>query len=607
MNILSIAPAIMAGVAILVGVYHGLIYSRIKSQRYNLTFTLMCLLVGAYDFFCAGLYLSNSIAEGIWWSRAQIVSLLCFAITFLWFLIDYTHAKGRKIPYLFTAYFIVQIILSILNPDNILQNPEIPNIKHFEFEFGLGITYYEAAAGILSTIHTIHTFFGFLYAIYLIMRFSHSGHRAEARPLFGVMVIYFIGAINDSLIVIDVYQFIYLIEYSYIAIVVYMTYTISKTVVDAAVLEQALRESEARYRHIVEGMSDGLLVVDENGKITYVNDPLCKMLDYKREEILGHPIKDYLHEEEMNSLYNQQIQLGKGNQGLFEIDWNGFGGRIIHTLSAGAFFYDNNQKFTGGIVVITDITERKRAEETLKKLYEETLKISEMKSNLITFVSHELKTPLVPIMGWSQFMQKVIDEGLDLNKIVEKEGLEGIVRSSTRLSNIINNFLDLDRLERGRLELKREPWPVTTLLENSLKELRELKQSKRITIKNNCANINLNVDGFRIEQALINILNNALKYSPPGGLIEITSERSDTQFIIYFKDNGYGFTPEELQDIWQPFTTAYLRKKDQSSSGTGIGLHLTKGIIEQHGGQIEISSQGINQGTIVKITIPLDK
>ncbi len=605
MNLLTIAPAIMAGVGFFVGFYHLLIYSRLKQRRFNLTFALTCFFVGIYDFFTAGLYLSTTVAEGMWWGRAQIVTIQIFAIAFLQFTHDYTQVKPGKVTYGFYAFYGISTILSILNPWNMLQDPSIPRIRALKFEYGFEITYNEVGSGPLSTIQGLVLIAGFCYITWIIFKYTRGGHPKEARPLFVVIALFFVGAFNDSAIIVGLYPGIYLLEYSYIFMVIFMTYTISKTVVDAAGLEQALRESEARYRHIVEGMSDGLGVIDKDGKITFANDPLCKILGYKRDSLLGYKLYELLDVGNQQILENERRQRKKGKVGPFELEWTGADGHKIPTLISAAFLFDNEQHFAGSIAVITDITERKRAEETLKKLYEETLKISEMKSNLITFVSHELKTPLVPIIGWSDLLKKGVNEGLDLNKLIDKEGVEGIVRSSYRLSAIINNFLDLDRLERDSIRLEKDDFPLLTLLDNALKEIKDFAQIKRITIKNTCENVILHVDGFRIEQVFINILSNAVKYSPPNTTVEISSQTENMLFHVYFQDEGYGFTTEDLHDIWQPFTTVYLRKKDTLSTGTGIGLRLSKGIIEQHKGSIEISSPGPNQGSLVKITFPL--
>ncbi len=606
MNLLTIAPALMAGVAFLVGFYHLLIYSRIKQRRFNLTFAFTCFLVGVYDFFTTGLYLSTSSAEGWWWGRAQITTIQGFAIAFLWFILDYTGHKSRKIPYIFSVYYISQVILSILNPYNILQDPSIPNIKHFDLAFGLEITYYEVKGGILNTLQGLVLIVGFGYITAIIIEYFRGGHPKEARPLFAVIALFFIGAFNDAAIIVDLYQNIYLMEYSYIFMVIFMTYTISKTVVDAAVLEQAVRDSETRYRRIVEGVNDGLGVVDRRGIITYANNPLCKILGYEANDFLGHYLREFLDAENLKILDNERIRgRKKQREGTFELEWKGSGGRKIPTLISSALSFDKDGHFMGSIAVITDITERKRSEETLKKLYDETRKISDMKSNLITFVSHELKTPIVPILGWAQLMERALNEGLDLNKIVEKEGVEGIIRSADRLSKIISSFLDIDQLERGTLDLEKEESITTVLLDNAIKELLELARRKNITIKNVCEKVALRVDGFRIEQVFINILSNAIKYSPPDTTVEISSERNETEYILYFRDQGFGFSAEELRDVWDPFSTVYLRKKDTAASGTGIGLRLAKGIIEQHGGHIEISSPGLNQGSTVKIVLPL--
>ncbi|OLS11967.1 MAG: sensor histidine kinase protein [Promethearchaeota archaeon CR_4] len=607
MNILTLAPAFMSGTAFLAIVYHLMIYSRLKQLRFNLTFAILSYTVVVYDFFTAGAYFSSSIVEGMWWSRAQTMVIHFCGIALLWFITDYIHHRPRKLLYGFSVTLLVSGVLSAINPFNILQNPSVPNIKHFDFGNGLYITYYEVESGVLASIQGLLIILVFSYIMVIIYQYYQKGYNKQAKPLFVVMIFLFIGIFNDAAVVIGLIQNIYLIEYVYTSVILYSTYVISKKVVDSVVLEQALRESDARYRHIVEGMSDGLALLDNTGKISYVNESLCKMTEYQSQELLGHRLSEFFDTENLARLENESGLLKKGKRGTTEIEWKGPAGSKIHVLISTAFLFEKSGRLKEGIVVVTDITERKRAEEALKKLYEETLRISEIKSALITFVSHELQTPLVPILGWSDLMQKALNKGLDLNQVVEKEGVESIIRSVNRLFCIINNFLDLDRLQRGTFALKKEQWLVTTLLTNALKEVTEIAQKKNITIKNTCENVAIHVDGFRIEQVFINILSNAIKYSPANTLVEIYSERSESTYSLLFRDQGYGFSPEELRDVWQPFSPVFLRKNDTKIPSTGIGLRLTKGIIEEHGCRIEISSPGLDQGSTVKIGFPLEE
>jgi len=607
MNILTIAPAFMAGTALLAAIYHLLIYSRLKLLRFNLTFALLCISVAIYDFFTAGAYLSTSVTEGMWWSRAQIATLHTCGIALLWFLVDYTNHKPRKMLYGFAITLLILAILSALNPFNILQDPSRPIIKNIQLMPGLEINYYEVQSGILSVIQGWLTILLFCYIAIIILKYYRTGHNKEAKPLFMVITLLFLGVFNDAAVEIGLIQTLYLLEYTYIVMIIYMTYVISKNVVDAAVLEQALRESETRYRHIVEGMNDGLILVDKTGKILYANEPLCKMTRYQSRDLIDHDLSEFLDAANL-AIMDKEVEIQrKGKCVPFELEWKGPENSKVHTLISAAFLFDKDENFKESIVVVTDITERNRAEETLKKLYEETRRISEIKSALITFVSHELKTPIVPILGWSDLIQTAMAKGLDLNKVVEKDGVESVVRSANRLSKIINNFLDLDRLERGTFALNKEQWSVTILLTNVLKEIAELARAKNITIKNTCEEVSLLVDGFRVEHVFINILTNAIKYSPPNTQVEIYSEKGESSYSLLFRDEGYGFTPEELRDVWQPFSTVFLRKKYPTIQGTGIGLRLARGIIEQHGGHIEIASPGPNHGSTVKIILPLGK
>ncbi len=481
MNVFTLAPLFMAGIAFFVGFYHLLLYSRLKQQKAHLLFALACIVVVIYDILCTGLYNSGNLTEGISWGRWQPMALHIFALFFLWFAIEFTSNKGRKIPMACTIYYLAVTVVGLADLPGMFYDPTQTSIKVITLPFGTSITYYEFGPGYFSDIDGVISLATMVYVMWLAIHFYRSGHPQDARPLILVQSLFFIGAINDIIVAsFGVYQFIYLVEYTYMAMVLFMTYVLSRSVVNSAVME----------------------------------------------EVLQHHL-------------------------------------------------------------------------------DETIKISDMKSNLITFASHELKTPLVPIIGWVELIQKRLKEGSSLDSIIEKEDIDSIAHAADRLSKIVDNLLDVGRLEYGKIDLRKDKVFITDILANAIKEVQELAKARNITIENQAAKVQLNLDAFRIEEVIQNILSNAIKYSPLDTRVTITSEQNEEFYILSVRDQGYGFTAEELRNVWQPFSTTYLRKKNFDSLGTGVGLYLSKRFIALHGGKIEITSPGPDQGANVKIFLPL--
>jgi signal transduction histidine kinase len=253
-----------------------------------------------------------------------------------------------------------------------------------------------------------------------------------------------------------------------------------------------------------------------------------------------------------------------------------------------------------------DITEQKKAADAFQTLLENTRKVSEMKTNIITFASHELKTPLIPIIGWTDFIRSAMEKGEDLNKTIKPENLEAILRSADRLHNIINDFLDVGRIDSSHLELELDWIDLHDVIDNAIQAVAYQAETTKITIHNEIGELNLYADQGRLEQVFVNLLSNSVKYSPPQTEIWVRAGMARNSAGITVQDQGYGFSSEELEDVMQPFSKSFLKSKgDHVFSGTGVGLYICKGIIERHGGTITITSPGVNQGTTVRITLPL--
>jgi signal transduction histidine kinase len=158
-------------------------------------------------------------------------------------------------------------------------------------------------------------------------------------------------------------------------------------------------------------------------------------------------------------------------------------------------------------------------------------------------------------------------------------------------------------LESKRLVLQQQDHSLATLFANSLESVAQLAQSRDIVIQKDIPDCQLHVDGFRMEEVFINILTNAIKYSPTGSHVSVSAHVNGA-LVIKFHDEGIGFTEDQLKNVWRPFSTSNLQNKSDGMPSTGIGLFLSKGIVEQHGGTIAITSPGPGKGSTVSISLP---
>ncbi len=368
--------------------------------------------------------------------------------------------------------------------------------------------------------------------------------------------------------------------------------------------EEDLKESERKYRQLFENSNAGVIISTPSGEIVEWNRAMANLVGYEMGEkdkiravdLYANPgeRQDFHDVSQISKEVQERDILLRKKSGL--TFWARISARYVPYQGSFAF-----------LTTVIDLDAKIRAEQTLQHLYEEALQISQMKSNLLTFASHELKTPLVPIVGWAEFIKDQLENGEQINELVGKEEIANILNSANRLVQIVDKFLDLGCIESYRLVLQKKTQAATTLVENAIKNVSTLAHNSHITILNKVQNQKLFCDGFRIEQVFINVLSNAIKYSPNGKEVLITSEQSPQIFTIFFQDQGYGFTPDELDSVWHPFSKIYRSSKDDLFSGTGVGLYISKGLVEMHGGTLEITSDGPNVGSCVKIRLPIEK
>jgi signal transduction histidine kinase len=269
-------------------------------------------------------------------------------------------------------------------------------------------------------------------------------------------------------------------------------------------------------------------------------------------------------------------------------------------------FIDNDGK-RKILVIARDITERKKAENIILEENKKLIEISQIKSELVMKASHEFKTPLSSIYAAAQFLLKEFREQFDSNSI---QYIDMIYKGSQKLKHLIENLLDLSRVESGKLILNLKKENIAELLIDCCNDLKYWADNREINLIFDFPNeLNLIIDKIRIEQVIINLLSNAIKYTPPKGSIYISLNEKNQWVEISIRDTGIGLTKKEKQLLFQKFGSISSNLIDQNleKGGSGLGLYISKEIIELHNGKILVESKGRNKGATFIVRLPMLK
>jgi PAS domain S-box-containing protein len=384
-------------------------------------------------------------------------------------------------------------------------------------------------------------------------------------------------------------------------------------------MEEALRQTEDRFRKLVETMKVGLTSINEKGVLTYANDQFCRMLGYSMDEVIGRPTVDFYYDEETRKA--QKEVFAKRKKGMrdpapYEIAWRKKDGRKVHTILTPTPSYDADGHYTGSFAIFTDITERKRMEERLQRYAADLEHSNEEVKNFAYIVSHDLRVPLVNLKGYTSELRsalEVIVPNMDtvLPHLTEEkrstvamalhedvpEALEFITTSVSQMDSFINSVLQLSRL--GRRDLKSEPIDMNALVQTSVENLAH--QIKERDIKVTVGSLpQVVADRTSMEQIVGNVLGNAVKYLDPDrpGQIEVTAETNNGEQLFRIHDNGRGIAEEDMHKIFAPFR----RTGKQDTPGEGMGLAYVQTLVRRHGGRIWCESE-LGKGTTMTFTI----
>jgi PAS domain S-box-containing protein len=374
-----------------------------------------------------------------------------------------------------------------------------------------------------------------------------------------------------------------------------------------------VRQKEAIHRALFENSNDGIILWAPNGEGLEVNQKALDMTGISREEMeltgpggQRSPFEIFYEKEKFLAvlsggqvpLYERTYQHKDGSTGYAEINLS-----IIKDPQGKAILVQS---------VVRDITERKKAEESLRdnrdKLSVANIaleKASRLKDEFLASMSHELRTPLTGILGLSEAMQ--LNTYGDLNK-KQIKALHSIETSGRHLLELINDILDLSKIEAGKLELQFSPFSVNDICLSSIQLLKGLAQQKDqiISFSINESYAVINTDARRLKQMLVNLIGNAIKFTPVGGALGLDVQARPDEDSIQFRvwDKGIGIDEDGLSKLFKPFVQIDSRLS-RHYSGTGLGLSLVQRMADMHGGSISVESK-MNEGSVFTLRLPWD-
>jgi PAS domain S-box-containing protein len=366
---------------------------------------------------------------------------------------------------------------------------------------------------------------------------------------------------------------------------------------------------------VMSSMGEGLYTVDKEGRVTFMNPAAQKMFGWTLDEMLGRKIHDVVHHTHPDGTFfppEECAGLNVLKQGLTLKNYED-----VFIRKDGSFFdvvytsspLSSKGEITGLAVVFSDISQRKQLDQEREKLLAaeqearaEAEKANRLKDEFLATLSHELRNPLNVVIGYAEILRRSQSHPPEF--VVK--AADTIRRNAMAQAQLVSDLLDLSRLQMGKLSLNRQPVSLSTILSDAIETVRAESTAKSITLETELAETPIVVEGdpIRLGQIAWNLLNNAIKFTPPEGRVTVNMFQDGAHAKVTIADTGQGISPEFLPHVFEMFRQADAGAA-RKQGGMGIGLALVKQLAELHGGGVAVDSPGVGQGATFTVSIPL--
>lgn len=374
-------------------------------------------------------------------------------------------------------------------------------------------------------------------------------------------------------------------------------------------LEQKLKESELRYRNLFESVPFSITLINRQGKLVYCNPAVEKLLGYSVDELIGIEFRNLqvIHPKYIPLMNERFENLFKGvSLPPFDAEFYRKNGDLVWINYQTTVVKLGNEILVQAI--LHDVTERKKADLLVEQEIQKLKELDQIRKDLISRVSHELKTPLVSVCGASELLLEFCRQ--DDIKEEYKELIRMIEKGGTRLKYLVDNLLDITRIEYKKFELVKNRTNLGDIIKECSDELMYLMKQREIELELKIRDeLIINVDKIRIEHVILNLLSNAIKNTAPNGKIKISLSRKEGWAEISVSDTGIGLTREEMNRIFTRF--GKIERYGEGLEfidiqGSGLGLFISKEIVNLHNGQIWAESEGRGKGSTFTMKLPID-
>jgi PAS domain S-box-containing protein len=389
---------------------------------------------------------------------------------------------------------------------------------------------------------------------------------------------------------------------------------------EIAGLYQALTASEAKYRRIVDTAHEGIWQVGTDNVTTFVNFRMAEMLGYASGEMIGKPATDYMFKEDVPDHIQRMQTRRQGMAELYERRFRRKDGETVWVLASASPIFDDEHQLKGSFAMVTDITERRQAVEELRRYkdqLEDTVRsrtaelrlardaaesANKAKSAFLANMSHELRTPLNAILGFSSLMRREpqVSES-------QLKNLDIINRSGEHLLRLINDVLEIAKIEAGRTQLVIAPFDLGAMVRDVADMMRMRAQEKGLQLLLDQSSEFprfIKGDEVRLRQVLVNLTGNAVKFTQSGGITIRLGVRHNARdhLLMEVEDTGPGIAPEDLERLFKPFVQL---EEEGRQEGTGLGLALSRQFVDLMGGRINVDSIP-GKGSVFRVDLPVE-